>query len=84
LDVEDYFNVYPNPNNGTFTLSLPTNAKGSIEVSSSVGQIIAQFDAQQVVQQGGQLQLDGLSAGIYLVKYTGENKSSIRKMQVTK
>jgi PKD repeat protein len=84
MDVEDYFNVYPNPNNGTFVLSLPSNAKGSIEVSSSVGQIIAQFDAQQVVQQGGQLQLDGLSAGIYLVKYTGENKSSIRKMQVTK
>jgi PKD repeat protein len=84
VDVEDYFNVYPNPNNGTFVLSLPSNAKGSIEVSSSVGQIIAQFDAQQVVQQGGQLQLDGLSAGIYLVKYTGENKSSIRKMQVTK
>jgi PKD repeat protein len=84
MDVEDYFNVYPNPNNGTFVLSLPSNAKGRIEVSSSVGQIIAQFDAQQVVQQGGQLQLDGLSAGIYLVKYTGENKSSIRKMQVTK
>jgi PKD repeat protein len=82
MDVEDYFNVYPNPNNGTFTLALPANAKGSIEVSSSVGQIMAQFDAQQVLQQGGRLQLDGLSAGIYLVKYTGENKSSIRKMQV--
>ncbi len=61
-DVEPDFSIYPNPNSGTFTISGSLLQK--ITITDTTGKLIKQLN-------GGlrsSLEVDGLSAGLYLVR----------------
>ena len=70
-NAEQKYKLYPNPNNGTITISqLVADSRGvSIEVVDAMGRSVynstPEFD-QQIIR----LQLPNVSAGLYLLKLT--------------
>jgi hypothetical protein len=58
--------TYPNPTSGLITFVSPEN--GLLSVYSSEGRIISQFNVYKGSQQ---LQLNGLSNGVYVLKMNG-------------
>jgi hypothetical protein len=79
---QDQFVVYPSPNNGNFTISLAEQSEGTIEISDAVGNILYTTTAKAVKISNGQVNLKGLSSGIYFVRYNSPNQTTVRKMQV--
>lgn len=57
----NYFNVYPNPNNGVFNLKSST--KETVRIINELGEIIRNIE----LSPGTELQVTDLSAGIYLI-----------------
>ena len=70
--------VYPNPNNGTFTI----NANGAIDYQlfNNIGQLILSGQANGTTQINAQ----GLSQGVYFLQLKGENESRIEKLIIEK
>ena len=68
--------IYPNPNNGIFTLSLNQMAK--VEIISALGRIVysEEFIGKQTIDLAAQAE------GIYFVKVETENESSVEKIVV--
>jgi hypothetical protein len=65
IHQSNYFKVYPNPNNGMFTIEIENPAKDAeIEVFNSLGQIVKKVDR---VEKVNLFDLD-VSSGIYLLK----------------
>jgi hypothetical protein len=75
LEVNTDINIYPNPNNGDFTILIPT--KGTYTIMNAIGQIVETMDLKEDAQQ---INVSGLSQGIYYVI----GKSSKVKIVVTK
>ncbi len=74
------FKVYPNPGTGIFTIELGDNAttNSTVQVMSSVGEIVLE---QTLITQTTQLNLEGMSKGVYFVKLTnGDSQKSIKLM----
>lgn len=76
--------LYPNPNNGQFTIDYDTdkNETLQIEIYSITGDLVA---AKQVRSYSGNnrydLQPDALPAGLYLIKLnSGEGKASVKML----
>jgi hypothetical protein len=61
--TENNFLVFPNPNNGNFTLQLNTNSAADIIIYDALGQLVSTQKAQPKTQQ--ELHLN--ASGIYLV-----------------
>ncbi|TND03914.1 MAG: hypothetical protein FD123_3873, partial [Bacteroidetes bacterium] len=61
--------IYPNPNNGEFTLSIDFN--GTFEMLNSLGQVIIR---KQVIAGVNNISSSDLADGIYLVRLANENK----------
>ncbi len=68
--------IYPNPNNGVFTLKLNQNAK--VEIISALGRIVyaEEFIGKQTIDLATQAE------GIYFVKVETENESIVEKIVV--
>jgi len=69
--------IYPNPATGHFTIRLP-DGEGpfvKVEIFDLHGRVLRQWTAQS--EFGGSYSVEGLSAGVYVVKVdTGENRFS--------
>jgi hypothetical protein len=84
VDIEKSFsfNAFPNPNNGSFTIELPTEAGGaSVEVFSTTGSLVYSKNFnnsnEAITMNINQTQ------GVYIVKVTLQNgKTSIGKLIV--
>jgi hypothetical protein len=84
VDIEKSFsfNAFPNPNNGSFTIELPTEAGGaSVEVFSKTGSLVYSKNFnnsnEAITMNINQTQ------GVYIVKVTLQNgKTSIGKLIV--
>ena len=64
--------IYPNPNNGTFNISISSQFKNaSIEVYNSLGALVFK---QEIVNQENSIELLNQSNGLYFVKVMSENK----------
>jgi len=81
--------LYPNPNNGIFTLNVTTgkfeNAKATIQVVDMMGKVVYQTNA--VVNNGilnSRINNYNLSNGIYTVRYTIGSVTNTVKMVVQK
>ena len=59
----DGFDVYPNPNNGTFTLQLNTKEIVDVMIYDAIGQLVSAMKAQPDGQQSITLH----APGVYLV-----------------
>lgn len=81
----DYLNeliVYPNPNNGEFTLLLPPNVKsGEIEVVNTLGQIVYRQHIRYA-NENVQINLSHLNKGIHILRFKANNKAYV--LQFTK
>jgi hypothetical protein len=64
--------IYPNPNNGTFNISLSSQIKNaSIEVCNYLGALVYK---QEIVNQENSIELSNQANGLYFVKVMTENK----------
>ena len=72
---EKSIEIYPNPNNGSFTIISPME-QGNIEIVNSLGQSIENTSFNQ---SNIQINKD-LSPGVYFLKINGENKSYTSKV----
>ena len=69
LDVND-FAIFPNPNNGEFTLTINTNNAVNIEIYNVVGEVIYQ---DRVNTNQVEINLGDVEAGVYLIKIFNDN-----------
>ena len=75
------FIVFPNPNNGSFTLQLKTTDAADVLIYDALGKLISSTRVNPDVQQ--QLQLT--DAGMYLVTViTADGARSTQRVTVTK
>ncbi|MEO1259168.1 MAG: PKD domain-containing protein [Bacteroidota bacterium] len=79
------FNIWPNPNNGRFTMTLRGETKGELEINFTnlLGQVILQqpldFRTGNVTQE---FAFDNLAAGIYIFQIKSGHKAIHRKLVV--
>ena len=66
---ENNFTLFPNPNNGTFTLQLNMTAVAQVIVYDAIGQIVS----SKYLQPSTQHQLHLETSGVYLIAVIAEN-----------
>ncbi|MCC7332689.1 MAG: T9SS type A sorting domain-containing protein [Flavobacteriales bacterium] len=77
LQENSFFIIYPNPNNGIFTLETTTFKKSTIEIYNIAGQLILQ---KLFVDNTTQINLTDYPKGLYLVKIISDNKVTVKKI----
>ena len=81
---ENSLNVYPNPNNGAFTITAGANLEElKIEVLDLQGRVV--FSATENQVQSGftkQIQMENAAEGIYIVRMTGNGELQMVKITV--
>ena len=71
IDTTLHFGIMPNPSNGAFTLVMKKNTGNpSVEVFDVLGKSV--FKKQFADLQNGQIDISGLSSGIYYVRITND------------
>lgn len=70
-------NIYPNPNNGVFTIETGNASKTTVEIYDALGKKVKGFE-----QEGGTstVDLSGYPKGIYMVKMVSDGKLSSKKI----
>ena len=63
LNNNNNFSVFPNPNNGAFTLQLNTSTAADVMIYDALGQLVSKQKVQPHVQQ----QLNIATSGVYLI-----------------
>jgi|GEM_PF-2892727 len=77
------FDIYPNPNDGHFVLSFEAISKDNytVEVKNTLGQVVY---SEKVSEFSGkyskELNLNGLSKGVYLVSIANSKNESVRRV----
>jgi hypothetical protein len=86
LSLDKYISVYPNPNNGMFTISasLPAQEKVRMTVTNVLGQEIAIIHNGILGTNNFQVDLSNQVSGIYLLTITSENQSITKRIEITK
>jgi hypothetical protein len=70
LTAENAFELYPNPNNGNFTLSFPSAQTGFVSLFDITGRLIA---APQPLSLSKQFDYSTLNNGVYLLEIESNN-----------
>lgn len=81
----DAVNVYPNPNDGLFTIEISSASIldiVSIELHNAVGQVIFTQTLEDVVAFKKQVNISEYSAGVYYVKVIAEGTQTVKKVIV--
>ncbi|MCC7332856.1 MAG: T9SS type A sorting domain-containing protein [Flavobacteriales bacterium] len=76
-DEINEFNIYPNPNNGNFTLEIENFENTTIEIYNNLGQLILK---NNLIQNLTTIDLTKFSKGMYFVKVNSVNKVIIEKI----
>jgi hypothetical protein len=73
--------IYPNPNKGNFTLSIPNamEEKLSIDIENIMGEILW---VRNILQTETVINVDFLSAGLYLVHIKSDNQIIVKKVLI--
>ena len=79
-DVEgNAVNVFPNPNQGIFSIQWKNEMFNTIEIFDAAGKRVLK---QVILQQGFFNEAEKLKSGVYWVKLSGENSISTKKIVV--
>ena len=84
---ENSFVVYPNPNNGMFTIKMGGLSEGyvNIEVYNMYGQLLAEVQAESAGKNMEQaMNLPSLSEGVYMLKISNNGNTVIKKISFQK
>ena len=78
---ENNFTIYPNPNNGTFTIADFTfgNLTAQIEIYNSIGQQIFKQEIT-AAQNTIEVQLSNIASGMYIIKLSDGTKITEQKL----
>ncbi|MCF8428023.1 MAG: PKD domain-containing protein [Bacteroidia bacterium] len=81
IQSNNEFNLYPNPNNGAFTLSFIELVKGdyTVVVTDMYGREIMRQEESHMNSQSLQIEASQLAEGTYFVSLMGENQSYTAK-----
>lgn len=79
------YEIYPNPNNGSFNLSLKGlgNGKVTIGVYDLVGRLVYQAEGSSNGSFTRNIELDNVSNGAYFIKITADNKTFTKKVIIS-
>lgn len=84
LGVEDFSlnasSVYPNPSNGTFTISSKTNLT-EINVYSQTGALVKTIKVEDSSEKAD-VSINGLQSGVYLIELKNDSDKSWKKVIV--
>ena len=79
--LQSSVNVYPNPSNGVFSVSVPTAKAYTLEVTDLTGKVIKQQTASSK-DKTAQLKLNTFAQGVYLLKVTSDEASTVRRIVI--
>lgn len=74
------FSVYPNPNNGSFVLELPTTEAAVISVSNVSGQVVYTKEVNNTNKVT--IDMGGIAKGIYILQVTSDHDSYKSKLTI--
>ncbi len=77
IDLEKGMVIYPNPNNGSFTIELDHLEDAAIKVYNIAGQLILQ---KSLLQHITKIDLTVYRKGVYFVKIESNEKTMVRKI----
>gem|GEM_PF-3322584 len=79
-DNSSLVNIYPNPNNGDFTIETGVTTSQLVEVYDLTGRIVK----SQTINGKATINASDLVSGVYNVKITGNNSIVNKRMVITK
>ena len=80
----DRINLYPNPNNGIFNLIFPlsTNQELQLKLYNPIGQVVYQKKTQNDGPTPIEVNLGGISSGIYFLVIEGDGFTASKKVRI--
>lgn len=85
LERDDLFRVAPNPNNGTFTVVVLSDSVSRLQVYNALGELISEereIPKANSIAGFGEIQINNLSPGIYLLRAFIDDRFVTRKVIV--
>lgn len=80
--LASHLNVYPNPSSGIFNVHFATGKAYELEVTDLAGRSLKKLAVTENKSTPAQLNLTGVAKGIYLLKLSSNNSSTVRKLIV--
>ena len=79
---KDVINIYPNPNNGVFNLTVNTPDKCNlfIELMNVYGQIVYKNYVKNILKFNDEIEVSELSKGVYYLRLKTENGIRVKKL----
>lgn len=86
VNASNLVKVYPNPNNGSFTLQVNNTGaeKATVEITDLQGRVVFVSNYSAATQLNEQIDLSNFANGIYNVKVTMNNSVEVVKVTVQK
>ncbi len=81
FNVEENISIFPNPNNGSFTVSVTNDVVSEISVINMYGQLV-QYTANNNAGSLFVITLPNAGKGLYLVRLKGKQKTYVQKILV--
>lgn len=80
----DAFSIYPNPNNGQFTLDLANGVEGKVQVKvfDLSGRVVYNKDFEPTTSFSKQIDLGRVQSGVYLVNISNGNINTTKKIVI--
>ena len=81
--INNDFTIYPNPNNGNFTINASkiNNKNTTVFVYNSIGKVVKTFSA---VNFPAEINLENLEQGVYFVSFKSKNSLITKKVHIVK
>ena len=81
-NLSSEINIFPNPNNGQFTVQVPENKLYDIAVYNVLGENV--LDERQINSSQKTIELHNVKSGVYFVHLSIDNKTISRKIIINK